>query len=137
MTKLLRTQIQPILNETGVVLVFVHHTGKPPKAGEGRTGSSAYAGYGTSDIANWARGTITLIYDGRDGIYTVEMAKRGARTGVQSDKGQSVDTLFLRHAESGIYWEPVDGIENQEKLKHTREVNHLEGLRFSSSPTKP
>jgi RecA-family ATPase len=128
MTNFLRTQIQPILNETGVVLVFVHHTGKPPKQGEGRTGSSAYAGYGTSDIANWARGTITLIDDGRDGIYTVEMAKRGARTGVHS-KGHSVDTLFLRHAESGIYWEPVDGIESQEKLKHTREVNHLEGLR--------
>jgi RecA-family ATPase len=129
MTNFLRSQIQPILNETGVVLVFVHHTGKPPKAGEGRNGSSAYAGFGTSELANWARGTITLIDDGRDGIYTVQMAKRGARTGVQNGKGQSVDTLFLRHAESGIYWESVNGIENQAKLKETREVNHLEGLR--------
>jgi hypothetical protein len=129
MTKFLRTQIQPLLNETGVVLVFVHHTGKPPKMGEGRSGSSAYAGYGTSDIANWARSTITLIDDGRDGIYTVEMAKRGARTGVFSDKGKSIDTLFLRHAESGIFWESVSGIENQEKLKEARTLNHLEGLR--------
>lgn len=107
MTNFLRTQIQPILNETGVVLVFVHHTGKPPKVGEGRTGSSAYAGYGTADIANWARGTITLINDGKDGICTVEMAKRGKRTGVTNDKGQSVDTLFLRQSESGIFWESV------------------------------
>jgi RecA-family ATPase len=129
MTKFLRTQIQPILNETGVVIIFVHHTGKPPKMGEARNGSSAYAGFGTSELANWARGTITLIDDGRDGIYTVQMAKRGARTGVQNGKGQSVDTLFLRHAESGIFWESVSGIENQERLKEARTVSHLDGLR--------
>jgi RecA-family ATPase len=129
MTKFLRTQIQPILNETGVVMIFVHHTGKPPKVGEGRTGSSAYAGYGTSDIANWARNTITVIDDGRDGIYTVQMAKRGARTGVLNEQGKSIDTLFLRQSASGIFWESVNGIENQEKLKEAREDNHMEGLR--------
>ena len=48
---------------------------------------------------------------------TVQMAKRGARTGLQNGKGQSVDTLFLRHAENGIFWESVNGIENQAKLR--------------------
>jgi hypothetical protein len=59
----------------------------------------------------------------------VEMAKRGARTGVFSEKGKSIDTLFLRHAESGIFWELVSGIENQERLKEARTLSHLEGLR--------
>ena len=40
-----------------------------------------------------------------------------------------MDTLFLRHAESGIFWESVSGIENQERLKEARTVSHLDGLR--------
>jgi RecA-family ATPase len=51
MSKFLRNQLQPVLDETGVIWVFIHHTGKPPKEDNGKTNREA-AGL---SMTVWAR----------------------------------------------------------------------------------
>ena len=130
MSDFLRIRLQPILNETGVILVFVHHTGKPPKQGEGRTGSKAYAGFGSSEIPNWAREVITVDDGGKDGIYTAEFSKRHKRTGLVDGNGKTTSALLLRHADGGLsYWLQASDIESREKLDESRAQAAVESLR--------
>jgi len=130
MSDFLRIKLQPILNATGVILVFVHHTGKPPKQGEGRTGSKAYAGFGSSEIPNWAREVISVDDGGSDGVYTVAFTKRANRTGLVDNNGNVAKELLLRHAEGGLsYWLQATDVESKQKLDESREQAALESLR--------
>lgn len=101
----LRHIIQPVLQDTGVILFSVHHTTKPAK--EGGTPSLndlAYAGAGSAELANWHRAVMVLQKDptpeGHDEQphYTLRIAKRGGRAGVQDDAGNYTSTIRLRHA---------------------------------------
>jgi RecA-family ATPase len=130
MSKFLRAQLEPVCHELKVIVAFVHHTGKPPKQGEGRTGSKAYAGFGSSEIANWAREVMTIDDGGKDGIYTVELSKRQARTGLVDIAGNPTNKLFLRHSNGGTsFWLHATDIENTQKLEESREQDTLEKLR--------
>lgn len=107
MTMFLRHCLQPIMNETGVIIGFLHHTGKPAKEGEARTGSKAYNGFGSSEIPNWAREVMSIEGGGEndDGEYTIHFCKRGEHAGLADSKGNRTNALILKHADDGgIYW---------------------------------
>lgn len=110
----LRNMIGPVLAASGVIWVFLHHTGKPSKDGakSWNIKDMAYSGLGSSELANWARETITLqrASDEKD-IYAFALSKRGRRSGLLDPEGKPASLVFLQHAEDRILWERAEGFE--------------------------
>ena len=101
--KFLRHIIQPILNETGVIIVFMHHTGKPKssKDKEGQTMADlAYQLFGSSEVTNWAREIACLTRcQGDEQIYRLGLTKRRARAGMTDGVSPTaVGEIFIRHS---------------------------------------
>jgi RecA-family ATPase len=106
----LRTQLQPVLEETGTVLVGVHHTGKPKPAKDKEQWSAidhAYSGLGSSELVNWARAVLVLrpLDETR---YCLTLAKRGRRAAASHPDGEPTTNLFLEQARTGIAWRQID-----------------------------
>lgn len=105
----LRNLIQPILKDTGVIICFVHHEGKPkPKEQtDGQTISDmAYSGLGSSELTNWARSIVTIRRESKDKpVFSFNLTKRGALAGMRLPNGHSTLTLTLKHAEGKVLWE--------------------------------
>jgi hypothetical protein len=109
----LRHIIQPVLQDTGVILFSVHHTTKPAKDKSTTLADLAYAGAGSAELANWHRAVMVLTKDptaeGMDEqpFYTLRIPKRGGRAGLKDDQGNYTSAIPLRHArEQGrIAWE--------------------------------
>jgi hypothetical protein len=99
--KFLRHIIQPILNETGVIIVFMHHTGKPKssKDKEGQTAADlAYQLFGSSEVTNWAREIACLQRcPGDEPIYRLGLTKRRSRAGM-TDGFKPAGEIFIRHS---------------------------------------
>jgi len=106
-----RNKLQPIQNETGVIIVFVHHLGKPSQ-GPQRQGPAHYQGLGSSDIINWTRETIMLSEEG-DGVVKMELGKRASRAGFKK--------AYLKHSASGILWERCGAVQNSGDVKSAQE----------------
>ena len=105
-SRFLRNQLQPVIEDYGVGVVVVHHTGKPPKNEEGKYKGAdlAYLGIGSSDITNWARATSTLLrLDGCENRFCLEHAKRADRAGCPAR------TEIMHALDGGIYWLPAAG----------------------------
>jgi hypothetical protein len=101
--KFLRHIIQPILNETGVIIVFMHHTGKPKssKDKEGQTMADlAYQLFGSSEVTNWAREIACLQRcPGDEPIYRLGLTKRRSRAGMTDGISPSpVGEIYIRHS---------------------------------------
>lgn len=98
----LRQTIQPILNETGVIIVFMHHTGKPKSKAdtEGQTTADlAYAMFGSSEITNWSRECAVLQRcPGEEPIYRFGLTKRRGRAGLKNFEGKFAGEIFIRHS---------------------------------------
>ena len=79
----LRNKLQPILHETKVVWIWMHHISKPQrKDGEPLTTMElAHAGFGSSELANWAREIAVLHEVGQSKPRRFQLAfcKRGSR----------------------------------------------------------
>jgi len=99
--KFLRHIIQPILNETGVIIVFMHHTGKPKssKDKEGQTAADlAYQLFGSSEVTNWAREIACLQRcPGEEQIYRFGLTKRRSRAGM-TDGFKTCGEIYIRHS---------------------------------------
>jgi len=99
--KFLRHIIQPILNETGVIIVFMHHTGKPKssKDKEGQTAADlAYQLFGSSEVTNWAREIACLQRcPGDEPIYRFGLTKRRSRAGM-TDGFKTCGEIYIRHS---------------------------------------
>jgi hypothetical protein len=97
----LRNKLQPILHETKVVWIWMHHISKPQrKDGEPLTTMElAHAGFGSSELANWAREIAVLHEVGQSKPRRFQLAfcKRGSRLPATS--------INLQHAATGIKWE--------------------------------
>jgi RecA-family ATPase len=117
-SKFFRRYLQPIQNATGIIIVFVHHLGKPSQNGQ-RQGPSHYQGLGSSDIINWTRETIMLTQEGD--TFVMELGKRAKRAGFTEK--------YLKHSASGVRWERANGIENREDAKARAERTKRENLR--------
>jgi RecA-family ATPase len=116
MSKFLRSEIQPILNETGVILAFVHHTSKPPRP-NGSSNSdkeerrSIYDSLGTTDLTNWAREIVTISYeDWENRIFKLEFQKRAKRAGIVGEDGKPIYSLRIQHSKDRVAWEVVGNV---------------------------
>lgn len=110
----LRNMLGPVLAASGVVWVFLHHTGKPQK--EAKAGWNlkdlAYSGLGSSELANWARETITLARaSDTEDVYAISLSKRGRRSGLTDGDGNETSIAYLRHAADKILWERAEGFD--------------------------
>ena len=119
----LRHIIQPVLQDTGVILFSVHHTTKPAKDKSTSLADLAYAGSGSAELANWHRAVMVLTKDPtaegaeEQPFYTLRIPKRGGRAGLKDDLGTYTSAIPLRHArEHGrIAWErrSVSSVDSQ------------------------
>jgi hypothetical protein len=111
-SQFLRNWIQPVLMETGVVWVWLHHTGKP-KDKESTSAATvsdiAYAGLGSSELTNWSREVAVLRRtDKVRPFFELVLTKRGKRSGILDKDGKLTHSINLRHAEGRILWEVND-----------------------------
>ena len=101
-SEFLRQVVQPIMNETGVILVFMHHTGKPKSKADtdGQTTADlAYQMFGSSEITNWAREVATLVRcQGDEPIYRLALTKRRGRAGLKDIEGYLTGQIYIRHS---------------------------------------
>lgn len=97
----LRNKLQPILHETKVAWIWMHHISKTQrKDGEPLTTMElAHAGFGSSELANWAREIAVLNEVGQSKPRRFQLAfcKRGSRLPASS--------INLQHGTTGIKWE--------------------------------
>ena len=96
----LRNGLQPILNRTGVIMIVIHHTGKPakdPNAHKNWSDSDySYIGLGSSDVTNWARAIAVFTQWGvNSGVYRFLITKRGLRAGIVRLHHRGVDHVHL------------------------------------------
>ena len=111
-SQFLRNWITPVLMETNVVWVFLHHTGKPKakdEAASATVSDLAYSGIGSSELVNWAREVAVLRRtDKIRPFFELVLTKRGKRAGIRDKDGKLSHTVNLRHAEGRILWEVND-----------------------------
>jgi hypothetical protein len=123
-TQFCRVWLDPVLRETGAVLLSVHHTGKPRKESKGGSVPSIYdlmyEGIGSSELVNWAR-FVMLLQPCGDGNFRLVFAKRGNRAWAQHPpkegevEGEKTTTIWIRHAANGdLFWEQIDPPEEPE-----------------------
>jgi hypothetical protein len=102
MSLFLREQIAPVLAETGIVLVAMHHTGKPgnpdDKANQTVTDRS-YDGIGSSEITNFFRSIAVISRaHAEQPIFRLRITKRLKRAGLSDSSGEMVDDVYLSHS---------------------------------------
>lgn len=109
-TMLLNQWIDPVLARTGVILIGIHHTGKP-KEDRNKKGMTIYdymySGIGSSELVNWAR-AVSVIMPISDGLFELKLAKRGRRAWALSDTNEPTTSLFLKHHPDRIFWEQTE-----------------------------
>lgn len=123
----LRELLNPMLEATGVVLIGVHHTGKPKNARDTANWTNtdwAYSGLGSSELVNWAR-AVMLIRPVSDFRFELMMVKRGSRARAKHPDGSHASSVFLQHGKGMIKWEqlepPKEGEEGAKKEGQKRE----------------
>ena len=112
----LRNQLNPIIHKYNFGLIFMHHTGKPPKDKPVKNVADlAYLGIGSSELTNWARAVSVMVQNSDDNdVYELTHAKRGRRSGVDG-------RTFLTHASDGkIYWRTTTQPEKQEGERESK-----------------
>lgn len=125
----LRNKLQPILHETKVVWIWMHHISKPQrKDGEPLTTMElAHAGFGSSELANWAREIAVLHEVGQSKPRRFQLAfcKRGSRL--------PANNLNLQHAATGIKWEQwnpmvMTGAQLKEKKPYANKAKRRDAI---------
>ena len=112
-----RVWLDPVLRDTGAVMISAHHTGKPPRR-DGKDAPQtlnelAYAGIGSSELVNWAR-AVMLLQPAGDDHFRLMLAKRGSRAGAVHPSGEPTQVIWLRHATDGtIFWEQTEPVEEE------------------------
>jgi RecA-family ATPase len=104
-----RHLLQPIMMETGVVIVLVHHFPKPKGKDEKpeSVADMAYSGFGSSDLTNWAREVIVLKEVGfnQPRRFMLGMAKRADRSGMTDKEGKVTGSIMIQRGTGGdISW---------------------------------
>ena len=124
-TLFLRQQLNPILADTGAVLIAAHHTGKPKPQKDLKSWTAydyAYAGIGSSELVNWARAVMVLLPLGDGTHFELKLTKRGSRAAARSLDGEFTTSIFLKHALDRIYWDqvaaPEQALDDHEKQEH-------------------
>ena len=102
MSHFLREQIQPVLTETGIVLIAMHHTGKPgnPDDKSARTVTDqSYEGIGSSEITNFFRSVVVLARAHKEeSLFQLKVSKRRGRAGLLDQANRLVDEIHISHS---------------------------------------
>ena len=102
----LRHHLNPLLKDFNVGCIVLHHTGKPPKEKNNSwvAGQFSYAGLGTSEITNWARGILVMEAVGKH--FRLRAPKRGAKLAWKDSHNEWTTERFIGHSkEHGkIFW---------------------------------
>ncbi len=121
-TKFLNDSLDPVLADTGVVMIGAHHTGKPKSKKETQGWTiydHAYSGIGSSELVNWAR-AITLIQVLPHGIFEMLLAKRGNRAwATHPDSTDPTTSIYLQHATDRIFWQQIQPPEDPKPTPST------------------
>jgi hypothetical protein len=129
MTEFLRHGVAKVLEDTGCILVAIHHTTKPKSANdkEGQTiADLAYSGAGASELVNYVREVGVLVRQpGEAPVFKFSLTKRRGRAGMKDFKGEFKGDIMVRHSrvEGKIKWEYDDGTlstDEQAKQKNTQ-----------------
>jgi hypothetical protein len=130
MTEFLRHGVARVLEETGAVLLAVHHTTKPrsSKDREGQTDADlAYSGAGASELVNYVREVGVLQRaQGSEPIFKFSLTKRRNRAGMKNLEGEFSHEIYVRHARdrNSIRWEyssaPEIGTEPEKSQKQQK-----------------
>ena len=137
---LMRDGLNRVLKRFKVGLWIIHHENKPTKEPlEGRK-ADKYAGSGSSDITNLARGIVRLVCD-HDGIFKIVVPKRWRQLNYP-EQGR-----FIEYDKNGlIYWREVSAWdvpippEKPKKVKFTLDEKAqmlLKALEPDTSYTRP
>jgi RecA-family ATPase len=121
-SEFLRNWLNPIADATGVAWLAIHHTGKPPGKDDRKGWQSAdwsYAGIGSSELTNWARAVMVLRQVRGEYAFELKLSKRGKRAGATHPDGTPTTSVWVRHAQAGIYWEQIDPPEEPEADTNT------------------
>jgi len=123
--RLLRTLINPLLTKYDCGLILVHHTPKTTNrdTSNWRASDWMYAGAGSADIVNWARGVLVIDATRELGTFKFIAAKRGGKIGWTDDHGEREFDRYYKHATSGVFWEPSE--KPAEISKNSRSVADL------------
>lgn len=123
--RLLRTLINPLLTKYDCGLILVHHTPKTTArdTSNWRAADWMYAGAGSADIVNWARGVLVIDATRELGTYKFIAAKRGGKIGWMNDQGGKEFERYYKHAATGVFWEPSE--KPAEVTKNSRSVSDL------------
>jgi AAA domain len=111
--RFLRYHLQGLLVKHQVGVIILHHTGKPPKGRGERanwlTTDAAYAGIGSSELANWPRSSIVIRPTSTDGVFELVFGKLWKRAGIVDAAGNPVKSVLIRHSSDPkkIFWEPA------------------------------
>ena len=116
-TDWLRNQIFPIVQETGIALIYMHHTTKPKSADDldSMTPTQlAYLGAGCSEWTNFARDSGYLFRTKGDGdtpVYKFGFSKRQSRSGLKNSEGKYTQFAKIAHSDEPgvIRWEYAGG----------------------------
>lgn len=131
-TLFLRQMLNPVLEATGVVLIGIHHTGKPKKEKDQDQMTAleySYAGLGSSELVNWARAVLTLVPLEVQGQFKLSLAKRGFRAGATHPNGQDAGlSIYLEHGKGSIYWQQIDPPEFKPRVAKGGRPSNVESV---------
>jgi RecA-family ATPase len=111
-----RNWLNPILHNSNVAFMGVHHTGKPPQQQEGKGGKKpprrslaewSYQMMGSSELTNWAR-AVVLLNQLPEGDFELIFSKRGKRAQATHPNGSPTQIVRLRHSPLAIFWAQED-----------------------------
>lgn len=129
--------LNPISERTGVIWCMMHHTGKPSQDSKSKshwTGSDyAYSGLGSSALTNWAREVAVLTRakteEHETPTFCFQLCKRRKRAGMTDVRGNPTESIFIRHAQRGIFWEQCEEPEAKAKPKSKPATRYRIGKR--------
>ena len=126
----LRNLVQPVLQETGCIMVFIHHEGKPKpqETKDAQTVSDQmYSGIGSSELVNWARAIINIRRESKElPVFSFNLTKRGKLAGMRTPDGKPTLSLKLKHADDRVLWEVAPLAGGFELLKVGQQYRHFE-----------
>ena len=104
----LRSSLNPLLTKYRCGLILVHHTPKTNNRDTSNYRSTdwMYAGAGSADIVNWARGALIIDPSHTQGLFRFIAAKRGGRIGWRDSDDKKAYEKWFKHSEATFYcWE--------------------------------
>lgn len=126
----LRNLVQPVLQETGCIMVFIHHEGKPKpqEVKDGQTVSDQmYSGIGSSELVNWSRAIINIRRESKElPVFSFNLTKRGKLAGMRTPDGKPTLSIKLKHADDRVLWEVAPLAGGFELLKISQQYRHFE-----------